>query len=112
MFAVSRNIDLAKEVAQMEKFTLAILGGLSRYTLLNQRFSDLYNQPVLYLTDHEASIQGLLKLCDIASGKIKNLSDYHKEFLNTDAMVELEPRSTMTTKLQNKYKKWMSITKI
>ncbi len=112
MFAVSRNIDLAKEVAKMEQFTLSLLGGLSRYTLLNQRFSDLYNQPVLYLSDHEASIHGLLKLCDIASGKIKNLLDYQKEFSTTDAIVKLEPRSTMSSKLQNKYKKWMSITKI
>jgi len=111
MFAVSRNIDLAKEVAQVEKFSLNILGGLSRFTLLNQRFADLYNQPFHYMETHEASIQGLLLLCDVASGKIKNKADYQSNF-TTENFLELKPRSSMTTKLQEKYKKWKSITKI
>lgn len=111
MFAVSRNIDLAKEIAQMEQFSLTILGGLSRYKLLNQRFADLYSLPTRYLVDPEASIQGLLILCDVASGKIKDSSDYQRSF-SADDLVKLEPRLTMTSKLQEKYKKWMSITKI
>ncbi len=111
MFAVSRNIDQAKEVAQMEKCSLTVLGGLSRYRMLCQRFADLYNQPVQYLGTHEATIQGLLILCDVASGKIKDTTDYQKSF-TAETMFELQPRSSMNTKLQEKYKKWMSITKI
>ncbi|MHA1200041.1 MAG: FGGY family carbohydrate kinase [Candidatus Heimdallarchaeaceae archaeon] len=112
MYAVSRNIDLAREVAKFDEFSLTILGGLSRYKILSQRFSDLYSQPIQYLRNYEASIEGLLVLCDIASGKVNNMSDYQQRITSKENLMSLDPRSSMTTKLEEKYKKWMSITKI
>ncbi|MHA1219521.1 MAG: hypothetical protein ACTSO5_12730 [Candidatus Heimdallarchaeaceae archaeon] len=112
MFAVSRNIEIAKEIAQLENISLSILGGPSRYKLLSQRIADLHNIHVKHLSDHEASIQGLLILCDVASGKIKNPSDLSKYLAEKGELTNIEPRSTMTEKLQEKYNKWKRITKI
>jgi sugar (pentulose or hexulose) kinase len=112
MFAVSRNIEIAKEIAQLEKISLSILGGPSRYKLLSQRIADLHNIPVKHLSNHEASIQGLLILCDVASGEIKNPSDLNKYLAEKGELTNIEPRSTMTEKLQEKYNKWKRITKI
>jgi sugar (pentulose or hexulose) kinase len=112
MFAVSRNIDLALEVSQIDQPFLKILGGISRFKLLNQRFADLHSIPINYSTKYEASIEGLFILCDIASGKIKDLTDYQKLMDNNEDLRSLEPRLAMTSILQEKYKKWVNITKI
>lgn len=112
MFAVSRNIDLATEVARISDPSLTILGGISRYTLLNQRFSDLYNLPIHYPRNPESTIEGLLILCDIAENKLQNLNDYQTYIESKGNLKLLEPRLSMHSKLQEKYKKWMSITKI
>ena len=107
MFAVSKNIEYVKEIAGLEQYSLSVLGGISRYTLLCQRISDLMNKPVTYLTNHEASIQGSLILCDVASGKIKNSSDLENEISRNNNLRKIEPRSSMTSKLQKKYEKWL-----
>ena len=112
MFAVSRNIEIAKEIAHIDNFSLSILGGLSRYNLLVQRTADLHNVPTKYLTNHEASIKGILLLCDVASGEIKNNSDLKRRLEETNELNQMEPRLSMNVKLQEKYKKWVSITKI
>ena len=112
MFAASRNIDLALEVSKIEQPSLKILGGISRYKLLNQRFADLYNIPITYLSNYEATIEGLLILCDIASGKIKGTADYQNQMESNADLIALEPRLDMNTKLTEKYKKWKSITQI
>lgn len=112
MFAVARNIEIATEIAQLDKFSLAVLGGLSRYNLLCQRTADLHNTPVKYLINPEATIQGMLLICDVASGTIKNPSDLEKRQDEKGELSQLNPRSSMTLKLQEKYKKWVSITKI
>lgn len=112
MFAVARNIEIATEIAQLDEFSLSMLGGLSRYTLLCQRAADLHNTPVKYLSNPEASIQGMLLLCDVASGIIKNPSDLDKRIEEKGELSQLNPRSSMTQKLQEKYKKWVSITEI
>ncbi len=112
MFAVARNIEIATEIAHLDKFSLAVLGGLSRYKLLCQRTADLHNTPVKYLINPEASIQGMLILCDVASGEIKNPSDLNKYLAEKGELTNIEPRSIMTEKLQEKYTKWKIITKI
>ena len=112
IFAVARNIEIAKEIAQLDKVSLAVLGGLSRYSLLCQRTADLHNTPVKYLSNPEASIQGMLLICDVASGTIKNPSDLEKRLVEKGELSQLNPRSSMNQKLQDKYKKWVSITRI
>lgn len=109
MFAASKNVEYAKKVGKLDEISLSISGGISRFNLLCQRFSDLLNKPIFHLKRPEASIYGLLKLCDIASGKIKNMSDLEKLSENKKELDQLQPRTSMTKKLQMKYEKWLKI---
>lgn len=109
MFAVSKNIEYAKRVASFDDISLSISGGISRFNLLCQRTSDLINRPLLHLKKPEASIYGLLFLCDIARGKIKNKDDLNKRILENDKLHKIEPRTSMTKKLQMKYERWLKI---
>jgi sugar (pentulose or hexulose) kinase len=112
MFAITRNVEIAKEIAHIENYSLSVLGGLSRYNLLVQRIADLHNNQAKYLTNHEASIKGMLVLCDIACGEVKNKSDLQNRLVEAGELNHLEPRFSMHEKLVEKYKKWVSITKI
>ncbi len=108
-FAVSRNIECLRDFASFEQYSVSVLGGLSRYKLLCQRISDTINSPIKYIDNYEASLQGLLILCDVASGEVKNLADMQEKVLSQNNVYTLEPRSSMTGKLTQKYKKWLSI---
>ncbi len=107
-FAVSRNIECLRDFASFDQFSVSVLGGLSRYKLLCQRISDTINYPIKYIDNYEASLQGLLILCDVASGEVKNLTDMQEKVLSQNNVYTLEPRSSMTGKLKQKYKKWLS----
>ena len=109
MFAVSKNVEYLEQLLGFEQFSLTVLGGISRFTLLSQRISDLFNKATNYLQNPEASIQGNLILCDIASGKIKNMQDFEKEISHNGDLCKVEPRDSMTNKLQMKYKEWLRI---
>ena len=67
------------------------------------------NKPLSHLKRPEASIYGLLKLCDIASGKIKNIEDLEKQAAEKNELQLIEPRSSMTRKLQMKYESWLKL---
>ncbi|MHA2308900.1 MAG: FGGY-family carbohydrate kinase, partial [Candidatus Heimdallarchaeaceae archaeon] len=108
-FAVSKNIEYAKKIGKLDEISLSISGGISRFTLLCQRTSDLVNKPIYHLKRHEASIYGLLKLCDIASGRIKNIDDLEKQAAEKNELQLIEPRSSMTRKLQMKYESWLKL---
>ncbi len=112
MFASTRNVEIAKEIAQIENYSLSVLGGPSRFNLLVQRTADLHNVQTKYLTSHEASIKGMLVLCDVASGEIKNKTDLQRKLKDKGELKHLIPRTSMHKKLVEKYKKWVSITKI
>ena len=93
--------------------------GIGEGTKVEGMFGSEYNdlmtsvsKKVKHLSNHEASIQGLLILCDVASGEIKNSSDLSKYLVEKGELTNFEPRSTMTEKLQEKYSKWKRITKI
>ena len=108
-FAVSRNIECLRDFASFNQYFVSVLGGLSRYKLLCQRISDTLNYPVKYIDNYEASLQGLLFLCDVASGEVRNLTDMQEKILSQNYIYTLEPRTSMTGKLNQKYKKWLSI---
>ncbi|MBN2155022.1 MAG: FGGY-family carbohydrate kinase [Candidatus Lokiarchaeota archaeon] len=107
LFAVMRNIDYAKEIGQIKTPYYSVTGGASRSEILCQRFADITGTPFSRLGSHEASIKGLLMLCDIADGKITSLEDldvYYKDHLQT-----IQPRKDMREKLISKYKTWERI---
>jgi sugar (pentulose or hexulose) kinase len=108
-FAVSRNIECLRDFTGFNQYFVSTLGGLSRYKLLCQRISDTLNTPIKYIDNYEASLQGLLILCDVASGEVKNITDMEEKLLGQNNIYTLEPRSSMTGKLKQKYKKWLSI---
>ncbi|NPD87738.1 MAG: FGGY-family carbohydrate kinase [Asgard group archaeon] len=108
-FAISKNVEYAKKIAKLDEVSLSISGGISRFSLLCQRTSDLLNKPLHYLKRPESSIYGLLKLCDIASGKIRNMADLKKQSAEKNEFQTMEPRISMTKKLQLKYERWLQI---
>ncbi len=104
LFAVMRNIDYAKEIGQIQNPYYSVTGGASRSITLCQRFADLARTSFSRLESYEASIQGLLVLCDIAEGKfptIEPLTEYY-----TDHLQIIQPRDDMKGKLDLKYKTW------
>ncbi|MBY9000672.1 MAG: hypothetical protein KGD64_07145 [Candidatus Heimdallarchaeota archaeon] len=110
-FAVAKNIEYTKEFAELSQSSVYILGGISRYELLCQRIADVLNAPISHLHHHEASLHGILLLCDVASGKIKNMKDLSDKIEEQKMVHKIEPRPEMVNKLQQKYKKWLSIIK-
>ena len=109
MFAVSKNVEYCRKIAQLDDYSLSISGGTSRFDLLCQRTSDLLNKSLTLMKTPEASIYGLLHLCDIANGKIRNMNDLSDQTFKSDRMQKIEPRFSMTKKLQLKYEKWLKI---
>jgi sugar (pentulose or hexulose) kinase len=104
LFAVMRNIDYAKEIGNIKSPYYSVTGGASRSRTLCQRFADLAEAPFTRLESHEASIQGLFILCDIADGKIQSQTDLEEYY--SHHLQKLQPRKDMKSKLELKYKTW------
>jgi sugar (pentulose or hexulose) kinase len=104
LFAVTRNIDYAKEIGKIGNPYYSVTGGASRSETLCQRFADLSGVPFSRLESHEASIQGLLVLCDIAAGKISSIDDL--DIYYSESLQRIQPRKEMNDKLKMKYKTW------
>jgi sugar (pentulose or hexulose) kinase len=109
MFAVAKNIEYTKKLIKHDQISLYVVGGISRYSLLSQRISDLVNIPLSHYLKPEATIQGLLSLCDVASGKINTPKDLEYQLSKSGDLQRMEPRESMTNKLQKKFEKWLQI---
>jgi len=104
LFAVAKNINYARQIADFKHPIYCITGGASRSKVLCQRFADLVGSPFFHMELPEASIQGLFMLCEIAANNISTASDmnnYYESSLHT-----LSPRVDMKEKLELKYRTW------
>ncbi|TXT67259.1 MAG: putative Xylulokinase [Promethearchaeota archaeon] len=110
-FAISGNIDYLLERIKMEKYTLSIMGGITRNPILLQRFADLYSMPIRTSTSFETTIQGMLVLCDIAAEKIQSIADLKEKNQQTNTIKEIYPRSEMNQKLSVRYSEWQRLFK-
>jgi sugar (pentulose or hexulose) kinase len=108
-FAVTKNIEYLVNFAKIESPNYSIVGGITRNSTLVQRFADLLQTPIISSKNEEISIQGMLVLCDVAAGKIKNLKELKSRNEKLKLLVKMEPRENMKLKLLNKYNKWLKI---
>ena len=109
LFAVLGNIRYVQEFSHEKEFSYAILGGMARSNTLVQRFADFLGSPVTILDSHEATIRGLLILCDIADGLINSASDLSDRLNSLSILHVVSPRPEMKTKLEQKYRVWQKI---
>ncbi|MBD3194254.1 MAG: hypothetical protein GF317_04310 [Candidatus Lokiarchaeota archaeon] len=108
-FAVSRNIEIASELSKKNDPKISIVGGVTRNPVLVQRFSDYFQKQITTSSHYETSIQGMLVLCDIADGKIRNIKDLQERNKNLGLLNEIDPRPSMKKKIYVRYKSWLKL---
>jgi sugar (pentulose or hexulose) kinase len=108
-FAVTKNIEFLVNYAKIENPNYSIVGGITRNSTFLQRFADLLQTSIISSKNDEASIQGLLVLCDVAAGKIKNLKELKSRNESLQLLRKIEPREAMKQKLLNRYNNWSKI---
>jgi sugar (pentulose or hexulose) kinase len=111
LFAVTRNIEYAIELANIKEPSISIMGGVTRNPVLVQRFSDLLNIPITTPKNYETTVQGLLILCDIAAKEIRNYEDLLSRNKKLQLLRKINPRKDMNQKLQLSYQSWLSLFK-
>ncbi|TFF63711.1 MAG: hypothetical protein EU521_00600 [Promethearchaeota archaeon] len=107
LFAVTNNIENAQAFSNIQKPSISILGGVTRNSILVQRFSDLLNTIITQSTNFETTIQGMLILCDIANKKIKSLEELKNT--NINYLKEIKPRPNMHKTIMKGYQNWMNL---
>ncbi|TXT64462.1 MAG: putative Xylulokinase [Promethearchaeota archaeon] len=108
-FAVTKNIEIAKQIADLKNPQISIVGGAARNPVLVQRFSDLLNIPINTSKNFESTIQGMLTLCDIAAGGIESLEDLQKRNQDLNSVKNFTPRESMLKKLEKRYQNWLEL---
>jgi sugar (pentulose or hexulose) kinase len=94
-FAVTKNIEFLVDFAKIENPNYSIVGGITRNSTLIQRFADLLQTPVISSKNDEISIQGLLVLCEVAAGNIKNMKELKSRNETLQLLRQTEPREAM-----------------
>jgi sugar (pentulose or hexulose) kinase len=108
-FAVTKNIEITREMADLKTPQISIVGGAARNPVLVQRFSDLLNIPLNTSKNFESTIQGMLTLCDIAAGEIESPEDLQKRNRDLDLVKNFTPRESMQKKLKIRYQNWLEL---
>jgi len=108
-FAITRNIELISKFAKINNPTYAIVGGVTRNSVLVQRFADLLQNPVTTSKSFETSIQGLLVLCDVAAKKISSIEDLKLRNHSFPSLRTVKPRELMKQKILTRYKTWQNL---
>ena len=108
-FAVMQNIEHLIEHTKISNPTYSIVGGIARNSTMIQRFADLLQSPISSSRYDEASIQGMLVLCDVAANKINTMEDLKSRNNRLQLIRKIEPREDMEQKLQNRYNNWVKI---
>ncbi|MFW9949316.1 MAG: FGGY family carbohydrate kinase [Candidatus Thorarchaeota archaeon] len=108
-FAITRNIEFAAEIAKISDPSYWIVGGITRNATLVQRFADILQKTVTTSKNFEASIQGMLVLCDIAANTINSLDDLKIQNENFQLLKTFKPRQSMRKKLLTKYQIWQNL---
>ncbi len=107
-FAITQNIEIAVKLSNISEPSYAIMGGIARNSILTQRFSDLLQKSIITSNNYEATIQGLLVLCQIASGNIRSIEDLKSQNQN---LKTVDPREPMKQKLNIRYQTWQKMFK-
>ncbi len=110
-FAITENIRILKERLHISPERHTILGGVARDRTLVQRFADLLETPVITTSHHEATIHGLLILCDIAAGSINTADALLNRNENHKILDSYRPRAAMVPKLANRFTEWKKLFK-
>ena len=108
-FAITKNIEFAKEFTKNNSPTYAVVGGITRNSVLIQRFADLLQNPVVTSKSFETSIQGMLVLCDVAAKQITSIDDLKRRNQTLQLLNTIEPRETMKQKMMTRYKTWQNL---
>ena len=108
-FAVTKNFEFLVDFTKVESPNYSIVGGITRNSTLLQRFADLLQTPIISSKNDEISIQGLLVLCEVAAGNIKNLKELKSRNESLQLLKKMNPREAMKQKLRNRYNNWKKI---
>jgi sugar (pentulose or hexulose) kinase len=108
-FAITRNFEILTKYAKISDPYYSIVGGITRNSVLVQRFADLLQKPVITSKSFESSIQGMLVLCDIAAKKISSIEDLKIRNEELQLLKTVKPRESMRQKLLTRYQTWQSL---
>lgn len=108
-FAITKNIEYTKEFTGISNSNHAIVGGITRNSILVQRFADLLQKQVITSTNFETSIQGLLVLCDVAAKRVSSIKDLKKRNESLQLLRIINPRESMNQKLTSRYQAWQNL---
>ena len=108
-FAITRNIEFASEFTKISSPTYAVVGGITRNSIVVQRFADLLQKPVMTSKSFEATIQGLLVICDVAAKRINSIDDLKARNQTLQLFHTLQPRESMKLKMLTRYQTWQNL---